>query len=65
VVGDARTVETARKPSTGLKQVVKFGLRVTSEVETARKPSTGLKQGVLVVVEPFVGSRRLENPARD
>jgi len=36
-------VETARKPSTGLKQIQRILDLVRKGVETARKPSTGLK----------------------
>ena len=40
------TVETLRKPSTGLKQSDKFNRIRAPIVETLRKPSTGLKLGL-------------------
>jgi len=40
----ASSVETLRKPSTGLKHTEDLVVKKDLEVETLRKPSTGLKQ---------------------
>jgi len=61
-----RSVETGRKPSTGLKLKRSYGFGMLQTVETGRKPSTGLKL-FLPRWRPlgFVVSRQGENPARD
>jgi len=52
-----QNVETARKPSTGLKLHRPRGDALDGVVETARKPSTGLKLGLLDSVSVAVGRR--------
>jgi len=60
------SVETLRKPSTGLKlSGFARSKKTATTVETLRKPSTGLKRNASVPVGDLLRSRHSENPARD